>query len=111
MNALNRTIKVAIENLDKAGNRSAYARDVLLGRAAWSGGDLKGKAKQFSAGYYHQRIKAKYALFAAGGVLLHVERNRLITAVPVGMDDYGNAVYATELGIAVQLTAAQARHV
>ncbi len=110
MNALSRTLERAIENLNASGNRSAYARDVLRGRAAWSGADLKGKAKQFSSGYYSQRIKAKHALFAAGGTLLHVERNRLVAAVRIGVDDYGNSVYTTEDGTAVQRTAAQARH-
>ena len=88
--------------------RARYARDVIHGDQRWSGADLKGKAKKFGAGYARQRTRARTALFAAGGMILAINRGRHVTAVPVGTDDYGNAVYATPDGVAVQTTANRA---
>jgi hypothetical protein len=89
-------------------NRARYARDVIYGDQRWSGSDLKGKARKFGAGYARQRTRARTALFNAGGMILAINRGRHVTAVPVGTDDYGNAVYATPNGVAVQVTANRA---
>jgi len=89
-------------------NRARYARDVIHGDQRWSGADLRGKAKKFGAGYARQRNRARTALFAAGGMILAVDRGRHVTAVPVGTDDYGHAIYATPSGTAVQVTANRA---
>lgn len=78
--------------------RGQYARDVLSGRQAWSGADLQGKALKYSSGYARQRVKAAAALHNAGGTVLRCEHNRLVTAVLVCIDDYGNAVYAVPGG-------------
>lgn len=88
--------------------RARYARDVIEGYQRWSGSDLRGKARKYGAGYARQRTRARTALFAAGGMILAVDRGRHVTAVPVGTDDYGNAVYATPSGTAVQVTANRA---
>ena len=89
-------------------SRARYARDVIEGYQRWSGADLKGKARKFGAGYARQRTRARTALFDAGGMILAVDHGRHVTAVPVGTDDYGNAVYATPSGAAVQVTANRA---
>jgi hypothetical protein len=41
-------------------------------------------------------------------MILAVDRGRHVTAVPVGTDDYGHAIYATPSGTAVQVTANRA---
>lgn len=112
---LNNIIARASEILAERNPRAQYAQDVLAGKQNWSGSDLRGKARYYSSSYARGRRLAARALFDAGGQLAYVGRNgRLVAAVRVGMDDYGNAVYQTELGPAVagksirlQLVAAQ----
>jgi hypothetical protein len=89
-------------------SRARYARDVIEGYQRWSGADLRGKARKFGAGYARQRTRARTALFAAGGMILAINNGRHVTAVPVGTDDYGHAIYATPNGVAVQVTANRA---
>jgi hypothetical protein len=89
-------------------SRARYARDVIYGDQRWSGADLRGKAKKFGAGYARQRNRARTALFDAGGMILAINRGRHVTAVPVGTDDYGRAIYQTPNGAAVQVTANRA---
>ena len=88
--------------------RARYARDVIEGYQRWSGSDLRGKARKFGAGYARQRTRARTALFDAGGMILAVDHGRHVTAVPVGTDDYGRAIYQTPNGVAVQVTAGRA---
>ena len=104
--ALRAVVRDAIAALP---TRAAYARDVIAGAQRWSGADLQGKAKRYGAGYAKQRRRAYRALDEAGGLVLSVQNGRLVTAVEVGQDDHGNAVYATLRGPAVQHTARQAR--
>lgn len=92
--------RVAEEAKARLSARQCYARDVLDGRQAWSGADLRGAASTWGGSYARQRGKAAQALRAAGGVILPGENNRLCTAVLIGTDDYGNAVYATRHGFA-----------
>lgn len=99
---LNNVIARASELLAERNPRAQYAKDVLAGNQNWSGSDLRGKARYYGASYARGRKYAAQALFEAGGSLAYVGRNgRLVAAVRVGMDDYGNAVYQTELGPAV----------
>lgn len=96
MNAkLANIIETASANL-----RSEYAREVLQGRQMWSGSDLKGNAKKYGSSYYQQRQKAGAALREAGGQIIATESGRLMTAVSVCVDDYGNQIFATTAGYA-----------
>lgn len=112
---LNSVLARAAEILAKRNPRAQYAQAVLAGKQNWAGSDLQGKARYYGSSYERGRRLAKQALFEAGGQLAYVGRNgRLVAAVQVGMDDYGNAVFQTELGPAVagksirlQLVAAQ----
>ena len=82
--------------------RAGYAHDVLSGHQRWSGADLKGKAKRYGGGYATQRSHARYALRQAGGVIIPTGNGgKLRSALYIGMDDYGNAMYATRAGTAV----------
>lgn len=80
--------------------RQKYARDVLEGRQTWSGSDLRGRAKKWSAGYARQRAAASDALAKAGGCLIRVENGRLVSAVRACIDDFGRVIYATRDGFA-----------
>ncbi len=91
----NAMIDAALARLSK---RAHYAADVITGRQAWSGSDLKGKAKQYSAGYSFQRSVAKSALLASGGDVIPIETGALTTALYVGMNDFGDAIYETQFG-------------
>lgn len=106
MNRLSRVIRDAKATLNP---RARYAQAVITGDRLWSGADIKGHAKRWSSSYALQRAKARYAVEAAGGLVLPINHGFLVTAVPVGQDDYGNALYKTTHGTAVQHTAAQAR--
>lgn len=82
--------------------RQNYARDVIMGYQAWSGADLKGKARRYGGGYARQRDTARSAVNAAGGLVLPVgNAGRLCLCERIGMDDMGNALYATTQGPAV----------
>ena len=96
---LDAIIKTAANSLT---SRQQYARDVICGYQRWSGADLKGKAKKFGASYARQRAVAEGALRSAGGMIVAVDRGLRVSAVPVGMDDYGNQIFATTDGVAVQ---------
>lgn len=99
---LNNVLARAAEILAERHPRAQYAQAVLAGRQNWAGSDLRGKARQYSSSYARGRQYAARALRDAGGSLAYVGRNgRLVAAVQVGMDDYGNVVYQTELGPAV----------
>jgi hypothetical protein len=84
--------------------RAGYASDVLCNVQNWSGSDLKGKARKYSTGYYHQRGHAYDALYRAGGQVIPVRHGRLVSAVCVGVDDYGNKVFETRGGYVVPTT-------
>ncbi len=79
--------------------RAHYAYHVLWGEQRWSGADLRGKAKKWGANYEVQRNKARAALHAAGGAVIPAEKGRLVSAVYVGADDYGGAIYQTLDGV------------
>lgn len=99
MNKLSHTVETALNQLsDRA--RKGYTGAVLKGRQNWSGSDLQGRAKYHGAAYRRQRKVALSALIKAGGVLIAVENNKLLSAVQIGMDDYGNALYKTSRGVA-----------
>lgn len=98
MKNMQQVIDVAADLLNP---RAGYARDVLTGYQRWSGGDLEGKARKFGAWYAGQRGAAYRALQKAGGCVVPVSHGRLVTAVYVGADDYGNAIYHTTDGVAV----------
>lgn len=85
--------------------RQRYASAVIWGSQAWSGADLQGKAKTYSASYARQRDAARRALDDVGGEVRAVDHGRLVTAVCVGVDDYGACVYQTLDGPAVMSTA------
>lgn len=99
MNAYQSMIDSARNILSKNHPRAGYADDVLRGAQAWSGADLKGKARKFGASYAGQRRYARQALIAAGGVLVAIKQTgRLISALYVGQDDFGAAVYVSAKG-------------
>ena len=98
MKNMQQVIDVAADLLNP---RAGYARDVLTGYQRWSGGDLEGKARKFGAWYAGQRVAAYRALQKAGGCVVPVSHGRLVTAVYVGTDDFGAAVYHTTVGVAV----------
>ena len=85
--------------LAKLGPRQTYAAAVIGGRQAWSGADLKGKAKRFGGSYARQRAKARVAWLESGGDIVAMRRTgKLISAVCIGADDFGAALYADEWG-------------
>lgn len=99
---LNSTITRAAEILAARSPRARYAQAVLAGKQNWSGSDLRGKARHYSASYARGRRHAARALIDAGGSLAYAGRyGRLVAAVQVGTDDYGNALYQTQIGPAV----------
>ena len=99
---LNNILARASKILAERHPRAQYAQDVLAGNQNWAGPDLRGKARHYGSSYERGRQYAKRALFEAGGQLAYVGRNgRLVAAVRVGIDDYGNALYQTQLGPAV----------
>lgn len=75
--------------------RGEYQKAVISGRQTWSGSDLLGLAKKYGSKYNASRERAFAALRAAGGAVIAVEHGRLVTAVKVCVDEYGNEVYAT----------------
>jgi hypothetical protein len=82
--------------------RAGYAHAVLSGVQRWSGADLQGKARRYGYGYHRQRNYAKWAWFEAGGLLLSIgPQGRIESAVYVGADDYGNAIYHTAAAVVV----------
>ena len=89
--------------------RARYAADTITGRQRWSGSDLRGKAKRFGHSYAVQRSKAGAALTKAGGHVIAIDHGLRVTAVFIGQDDYGSAVWDTTRGPAVQTSAARAR--
>lgn len=103
------TLQRAHDILRASHPRAGYAHDVLNGIQKWSGADLKGKARKFSGGYHRQRQHAAKALRDAGGCIIAINRGRCVTAIYLGADDYGNAIYGTPRGVAIQSTRAQAR--
>jgi len=112
MNNINKTNKLAVvisAALAALNPRAHYAADTIRGRQRWSGSDLKGKAKKFGYGYSVQRDKAYAALRAAGGRIVAINKGLLVTAVQVGVDDYGNMIFDTPKGVAVQISSARAR--
>lgn len=111
MKAFHVMISNAIKIMDSRGNRSQYARDVLTGYQRWSGSDLKGRARDYGASYGQQRMKAEFYLILAGGTKIAIDHGLLVSALPVGQDDFGNALYATDEGIFAQQTKHQARRV
>jgi hypothetical protein len=78
--------------------RQRYAAAVLSGERAWSGADLRGKARQYGGDYYRQRLSAEAALRKAGGKLLYIEHGRKVAAVLVRKDEDGSRVYVTQYG-------------
>ena len=101
MSKLLNTIYAAVDSLHKEHPRASYAADVILGYQAWSGADLKGKARKYSMSYHCQRARAGSFFRSCGGLILPVDNGKLVSAVYIGQDDYGNAIYDTLQGIAV----------
>ena len=79
---------------------SEYACDVIMGLRAWSGADLQGKAKKYGRSYAVQRNRAAECFDICNGVRVRANR-RIVSAVYLCMDDYGNAVYQSTIGIVV----------
>jgi len=105
-NKLGTVISAAIAALNPRAN---YAADTIVGIQRWSGADLKGKAKKYSDSYAVQRSKAGAALTKAGGRVVAINNGLRVTAVQVGVDDYGNVIFDTLEGLAVQASAARAK--
>ena len=62
----------------------ACARRVILGLQRWSGADLRGRARDYGAGYARQRSAARRALEAAGGtVVAHGPHGRPVTGAQI----------------------------
>ena len=101
MSKLLNTIYAAVDSMQKEHPRASYAADVILGYQAWSGADLKGKARKYSMGYHYQRTRAESFFRRSGGLILPINNGKLVSAVYLCQDDYGNAVYDTLQGIAV----------
>jgi hypothetical protein len=91
--------------------RGAYAQAVVTGQQRWSGADIRGKAAYYGSTYARQRRKAKKALKAAGGEVVAVEHGRLVTAVALCVDDFGNQVYMTADSFVRPLTRAQCKSI
>ena len=89
--------------------RAYYARDVIAGKQRWSGADLKGKARRYGGHYAGQRVRAAWALGEAGGLIITTHNGRHVTAARIGMDDYGNQLFATLRGTVVQTTKHRAK--
>lgn len=86
--------------LSKQHPRAGYAEDVIIGAQNWSGSDLRGKAAKYGAGYARQRKHARDAWECAGGDLLRLRNSgRIVSAVLLCTDDYGNEVFASDLGM------------
>lgn len=94
-------ISKAIEIHTAPHPRAAYALDVLSGRQQWSGADLRGNAKKYGAGYAIQRRLAERSLAEAGGETIYADNGERVSAVLVGQDDMGNALYETAEGIRI----------
>lgn len=94
----------ALRALRASNPRAGYAADVIAGRQNWSGSDLRGKARSYSTGYYHQRGNAYRALREAGGQVIPVRHGRLVSAAYVGVDDFGRKVFETRQGFVVPTT-------
>lgn len=78
-----------------------YASAVIRCERLWSGADLSGRAKKFGFSYSRRRRDAARALRQSGGEVRPVGAHGLLcTVVPLGVDDYGNAFFATPFGVA-----------
>lgn len=106
-NTLHSVITKARAILAERHPRAAYADNVLMGRQAWSGADIKGKARRYGGHYAQQRARAATALADSGGLILAIDKGKLVSAAPACVDDYGNAVMSTRQGLAWPNTAAQ----
>lgn len=101
MTTFQSTIQDALSRLSTF-TKSAYAAAVIEGAQAWSGADLKGNARKYGAHYARMRRSAESAWRAAGGTIIACERGAHESAVYIGMDDYGNALYQSWGGVYVQ---------
>jgi hypothetical protein len=72
--------------------RGDYARQVICGQRRWSGSDLASGARKWGS-YIEQRRKARNAVESVGGCVIACDDGTLETALMIGMDDYGNAIY------------------
>ena len=97
MNELQTVIEEALSYLSPRA-WDGYTGAVIRGSRNWSGSDLEGKAKYYGAEYARQRKIAYGALVAAGGSVIRIEHGRLVTAVEVGTDDFGDSIYQTKYG-------------
>lgn len=98
MTEFDQTLANALTRLSSI-TRSDYAKDVLYGRQRWSGNDLRGKARKYGAGYAQRRRYASQAWFEAGGCIVGRRCDGLlISAVAVGQDDFGNALFQVRDG-------------
>lgn len=109
MNASQIVNKVNARAAKRLPTRMSYGRAVLAGAQNWSGSDLQGAAKSWGSSYRRARQAAADALGIEGGRVLAVDYGKLLSAVPVCTDDYGNEVYATRRGFAWPNTRAQYR--
>ena len=90
MNTLTQTKQTALNLLQAQGSRSDYARDVIRQRQLWSGADLQGNARRWSASYAKQRRAALGAWLDAGGCIVRYCRAH-VSAVIRCTDDMGHA--------------------
>lgn len=91
-----KTLAAAHRILADTGSRSDYAVDVLDQRQSWSGSDLTGKARIWGASYFRYRSRARRAWAEAGGDIIPVEKNRLVSAVRIT-----DSLYETQHGYAI----------
>lgn len=107
---LSRVIESARDALLRDHPRASYADDVLGGHRAWSGADLRGKARKFAGSYARQRMRAAQYLRDAGGAIGYVGRyGKACAVVCVGMDDFGSAIYQSQLGTGIAADPAHRR--
>ena len=90
------TLAAAHQILADTGNRSEYAIDVLNQRQNWSGSDLTGNARKWGATYSRYRSRAWCAWEEAGGDIIPVEKNKLVSAVRIT-----DSLYETQTGYAI----------
>jgi hypothetical protein len=107
MSKLHSVIATAISTLSP---RQQYAASVLRGHQAWSGADLKGKARKYGSSYSRQRGQAKDALYASGGQIIALQHaGKLVSAVVLCTDDFGNQILETNSGLVIPHTKTRCR--
>jgi hypothetical protein len=83
--------------------RGEYAKDVVKGYRKWSGAGMAAAARKWGW-YSRKRDEALKALRKAGGDVVAVDYGRLVTSVPLCVDDYGAQVYETAFALVRPVT-------